>query len=761
MTVSTSTSRADYNGNGVTTTWTVPFYFLDPTHIQVIRTQISTGSAITLALSADYTVAGAGVPAGGTLTALVAPTTDQRLSILRNVPLTQLSHYVPNDPFPAATHEQIVDQLTMEVQQVTEAAGRALTLAPNTTGVSTAMPIPAANQLIGWNPAANALQNVSAQMMATIVAYGTANGDMFSGTGAQTAFTLSANPGSLNNLDVSIGGVVQRPGIDYTWNGGTTLTFTTAPASGTNNVFARYAQALALGSASAADVQYMPAGAGAVATSVQKSLQSRVSVFDFLTSAQIADVQSYAASLDLSVAINACIVANPNATIVFPPGNYRVSAGITVASGTLLQGSGTRKSLSMCQIIGDLSLAAVVTLNGNSGAQSCGIKSIVIGRAAGVIPANSVGLLVVGSDGPVIEDVTVFRSDIAYKITGQLGIHLVRCQSSVITGTHLWLENAYELHAISCRFGQNGGGDVSCNEYVRIKGGGDTLQFTSCQFNLAGGTAGRGIYFDTYSSPNGIISFSQCHMEVVNNLVLQTATTSVGRLSFLGCTLGVSSTVFVVPPAFLDSLVMIGCPFISGSMTLDQCTNYRVVGNYFIGAITLNQGFGTFVGNTLGSTLLTSGACAGLTVTGNVLLNPVVWSNTATGVFSAVGNVVNDATNNALVKNNFSGSIVIEAVTAPTLLNSWANFGGGTSPAGFWKDPTGIVHLTGAVKSGTMGVSIFTLPAGYRPLSGQSYFPIVSNSTTGVCYVDPGGAVVPTAGSSVSVCLDGISFRTT
>lgn len=247
MTVSSVTSRADYTGNGSTTGFAVPFYFLDNSHLTVLRTQISTGVITTLALTTDYTVSGAGVAAGGTVTCVTAPTTDQKLSILRNVPLTQLTHYVPNDPFPAASHEQALDQLTMEMQQVNEIAGRALQLPANTTGVSTSLPYPSSNKLIGWNSAATGLQNVDQSTLATIVAFGTANADKFSGTGSQTAFTLSANPGAQNNLDVSISGVTQRPGIDYTWTSGTTITFTTAPPSGTNNVLVRYMQGLPQG----------------------------------------------------------------------------------------------------------------------------------------------------------------------------------------------------------------------------------------------------------------------------------------------------------------------------------------------------------------------------------------------------------------------------------------------------------------------------------------------------------------------------------
>lgn len=294
MTVSTTTSRADYTGNGVTTAFAVPFYFLDNSHLLVLRTQISTSTTTTLTLGTDYTVSGAGVGAGGTITCTTAPTADQKLSILRNVPLTQLTHYVENDPFPAASHERALDQLTMEVQQANEAIGRALTLAKNTpsSAASTELPTPAANKLIGWNQNANGLQNVDPATLATIVAFGTAQADIFSGNGTTTQFVLTANPGALNNLDVSISGVTQKPGIDYTWASGTTITFTTAPPSGTNNVLVRYLQGLPQGTSDSAASSYLPAGTGAVATTVQsaiRSLDSRVlggSLKDYLDGVQ-------------------------------------------------------------------------------------------------------------------------------------------------------------------------------------------------------------------------------------------------------------------------------------------------------------------------------------------------------------------------------------------------------------------------------------------------------------------------------------------
>jgi len=154
MTVQSQTSRADYTGNGSTTAFTVPFYFLDNTHVQVIRTVIATGVATTLVEGTDYTLTGAGVSSGGTATTTSAPTSAQKLSVLRNVPLTQLIHYVENDPFPAASHEKALDQLTMEVQQVNETLARSIKLSPTNTMTSTEFTVPAAtraNKVLGFD----------------------------------------------------------------------------------------------------------------------------------------------------------------------------------------------------------------------------------------------------------------------------------------------------------------------------------------------------------------------------------------------------------------------------------------------------------------------------------------------------------------------------------------------------------------------------------------------------------------------------------
>jgi hypothetical protein len=63
--------------------------------------------------------------------------------------------------------------------------------------------------------------------------------DYFNGTGSATAFTLSKPVASVAQVEAVISNVVQNPSDAYTVSGNT-ITFTSAPPTGTNNVYVRY-----------------------------------------------------------------------------------------------------------------------------------------------------------------------------------------------------------------------------------------------------------------------------------------------------------------------------------------------------------------------------------------------------------------------------------------------------------------------------------------------------------------------------------------
>lgn len=56
--------------------------------------------------------------------------------------------------------------------------------------------------------------------------------DTFTGNGVTTTYTLSANPGDIDNVHATVGGVYQTPEVAFTWAGGTSIQFTAAPPNG-------------------------------------------------------------------------------------------------------------------------------------------------------------------------------------------------------------------------------------------------------------------------------------------------------------------------------------------------------------------------------------------------------------------------------------------------------------------------------------------------------------------------------------------------
>jgi hypothetical protein len=198
------------------------------------------------------------------------------------------------------------------------------------------------------------------------VAY-TNNQQIVTATAGQTVFNLSISyqPGT-NSLSVFVDGVNQYgPGAPYAYTetDSDTVTFTNGLHVGALVKFTTTQQQGA-GAVNASQVTYNPAGTGAVATNVQTKERQIISVFDFFTAAQIADVNSCTASIDTRAAINAAIEyaytfvvtqvvfdeygwqSRGGATIYFPPGKYLTTSGpILLRPNVSLKGNGKSSSV--------------------------------------------------------------------------------------------------------------------------------------------------------------------------------------------------------------------------------------------------------------------------------------------------------------------------------------------------------------------------------------------------------------------------------
>jgi hypothetical protein len=155
MSLSSTTSRYRYLANGATVAFAFSALFLDNTHLQVVVSDTE-GNDTTKVLGTDYSVTGALNPSGGTVTFVTAPTSGHYVTIRRVVPMTQAVDYVPNDSFPAETHETALDKLTMLVQQLSEGAGRSITFPTTEPSTTSGVLDPAVlrkNKLLGFSGA--------------------------------------------------------------------------------------------------------------------------------------------------------------------------------------------------------------------------------------------------------------------------------------------------------------------------------------------------------------------------------------------------------------------------------------------------------------------------------------------------------------------------------------------------------------------------------------------------------------------------------
>ena len=336
MSVELETARVAYSGSGSTGPFSIPFYFLANSHIRAVKLSSSTETVLTL--TTDYSLTGAGDEDGGTLTLVVALASGETLTITRNVPLTQETNWPIADPFPAASHEQAADKLTMIVQQIDDTLGRTLRQPVSDATALAELPIAASRASMALTFDANG-QPLMADISGSVLSFSPTT-EAFDGTGAQTAFTLANSPTSASAVIVRIDGVVQTPITDYTVSG-TTLTFTTAPATGTGNIvvqnfgIARELNTVAVDNVSglgdsdgSSKVGFVQSGS-ASSRSVESKLRERVTVTDYMTDAQRASFTAADRSLDLAApyqnAIDACVVGGE---LIYPPGDLRVDSQI-------------------------------------------------------------------------------------------------------------------------------------------------------------------------------------------------------------------------------------------------------------------------------------------------------------------------------------------------------------------------------------------------------------------------------------------------
>ena len=147
MTISTTTIKNSYSGDGSNLNFTYTFKITDQDDIQVII-RSSTGTETVKTITTNYTVSGVGNAGGGTVSFVSgqAPLSTETVILRRSTPQTQGMDLIENDPLPADTLEDAHDKITSIAQELQEEIDRSIKLSRTNTMTSTEFTVDATNR---------------------------------------------------------------------------------------------------------------------------------------------------------------------------------------------------------------------------------------------------------------------------------------------------------------------------------------------------------------------------------------------------------------------------------------------------------------------------------------------------------------------------------------------------------------------------------------------------------------------------------------
>jgi len=212
MTVSSTTSRVVYSGNGATTVWPFNFKVATAADLVVIYTD-TTGTDFTLSTS-QYTATGFNLDAGGNVTYPTVVSgaspiaTGTKLTIYRSVALTQPASISNQGAMWPQVIEAALDRLTYMAQAVSDAVSRALVISPTDSTAINNLPnaTERANSFLAFDATGQPIAATSISI--TAVTTWLATNFLLVGTSAATA--LAALGGLASSLFTTRGDILVR-----------------------------------------------------------------------------------------------------------------------------------------------------------------------------------------------------------------------------------------------------------------------------------------------------------------------------------------------------------------------------------------------------------------------------------------------------------------------------------------------------------------------------------------------------------------------
>lgn len=464
-----------------------------------------------------------------------------------------------------------------------------------------------------------------------------------------------------------------------------------------------------------AAMPYVPAGTGAVTTTVQAKLRETVSVKDF--GAKGDGVTDDTAAINNAIAS----VATYGGVVHLPAGQYKTTSTITLTSGVSLVGDGQIKGSSasregVTSILGVHTGVAILSLKGAVG---CTVSSLSLEAGSGAIPQTG---LMLGRSSAASAGYHKIEKVAVYGYFSKAAIY------SIASEDNLWLDINVNIF---------GGGAKYCL-YTGISDALSTGAGLTASSNLDN-TFYRPFFINGSTDADAACIFIQ-------------AAQAVGSWSFLGGYLTAYAGAYVqIDNGTIDALDALG-PFTFVGMSGEILSS----GDPTYGFRLTSTGTRTLTGLTILGTrfaFLAGATKYQILQPGNLYLqSPHIQLQPPEAFPYALCSM-----QRALIKDGFVNVGRTAQWTAVTFLSTWINvYGVPYAQAGYCLDGFGIVRLRGTVGGGTG--AIFTLPVDYRPASNM-FFNVYATAGVGRVLITASTGIVSLySGTGTEVDLSSIQF---
>jgi len=512
-------------------------------------------------------------------------------------------------------------------------------------------------------------------------------------TAGQTVFTLNTmqyQPGT-NSLTVFVDGVNQYgPGAQYAYveTDSDTVTFVNGLHVGAQVKFTTSQLNTSSSVNDAEQVSYIPPFANSVATNVEAKLAQYVSVKDF---GAVGDGVT-----DDTVAIqNAINYLSPlGGTLYFPRGSYIVSdpnaddACLTITAPIQVLGDGPfYTSIQPANTVANTVSTIIVNPNANYDQTLMSFRNISLGNLSNGTRAGNHGL---------------------YCLTVNAGQNLPKF---TVENCTIQQGGGYAIYHLNSPINNINGGMYCC--YINnnaLKGG---IKFENSGDSLV----------------------------VLNNILTGTGTgvdaaliTGASLLSILDNNITTTNSAIIIRSGMRVHILRNNIEHYTPGSSNNSVIDIPSTGGTYV-AGTIQQNLVSAFGSTDANKLINITEARGTLIQDNTFLAGF-GGITAININSTCNDLrigANAYSATITTKVNDSGNGTMGVVKSVSLQNSWVENSAGQSPT-YYKDLSGVVHINGAIKSGTavFGTELFTLPAGFRPANTIFSSSFSNNGVTNV-----------------------------